>query len=102
MAVGINTGVAGKAVGVGLGVAVRAGVGAGIGVAVAFGVGAASSVGIEPAVGAVSRIGVAVITGLVTRVGVGAGVANGSGPTQDTSTHVPNKAMRGKRNNLPT
>ena len=109
MADGVGLGVGnGVRVGVGDGVGVGVGVSAGIGVVVgvsggvevAFGAALASSVGIELVAWAVSKTGVMVIIGVCMRVGTGA--AAGSGPAQDTSTHVPNKAMIGKRNNLPT
>ena len=90
--------------GVGVGVGVSAGIGVVVGVSggveVDFGTALASSVGIELVAWAVSKTGVMVIIGMCMRVGTG--VAAGSGPAQDTSTHVPNKAMIGKRNNLPT
>ena len=109
MADGVGLGVGnGVRVGVGEGVGVGVGVSAGIGVVVgvsggvevAFGAALASSVGIELVAWAVSKTGMMVIIGVCMRVGTG--VAAGSGPAQDTSTHVPNKAMIGKRNNLPT
>ena len=109
MADGVGLGVGnGVRVGVGDGVGVGVGVSAGIGVVVgvsggvevAFGAALASSVGIELVAWAVSKTGVMVIIGVCMRVGTG--VAAGSVPAQDTSTHVPNKAMIGKRNNLPT
>lgn len=101
MADGVRVGV-GDGVGVGVGVSAGIGVVVGVsgGVEVAFGAALASSVGIELVAWAVSKTGVMVIIGVCMRVGTG--VAAGSGPAQDTSTHVPNKAMIGKRNNLPT
>ena len=70
-------GVAGGAVGVGVGVAVAVGLGVGADVGVAVGVGVGVAVGFGVAVGV--AVGVGVRIGVAVGVGVGVGVAVGDG-----------------------